>query len=398
MELEKLRNGIDREQALSFLKALVRVNSVNPPGNESEVAALIEEKMRRSPLTIQRSPLADNRENILVSLKNADARDDADKKHLIFSGHLDTVPIGNQKWDDNPWGAAEKEGKLFGRGTSDMKSGVAAMLIAMEQIAASGLKLAGDLSFLGTAGEEVDGQGASLAIQEQAVQSATAMVIGEPTNNQLCIAHKGVLWLEVIINGKTAHAGWPDKGISAISAMNEFINAFKIDHPVSDPLLGHATLNLGVIKGGIAPNMVADSCQLTVDFRTVPGIEAQNVYAQAKQILTALSEKLQITYEVNVLNNMHYVSTSPSDPFIQLSANILSQTMNQSSHFGGANYYSDGSKFIEVKPNLPILIFGPGNPDQAHQPNEWVAIDKFYDAIVFYMALALEYLGVSQEN
>jgi succinyl-diaminopimelate desuccinylase len=394
LEINELLHAIDKDKALSFLQSLVRINSVNPPGNERLMTEYIADTFGESGLTVEKYPLDADRENVLLTLKGSESSPGQMRKRLVLSGHLDTVPIGNGQWQEDPWGAHVKDGKLYGRGSSDMKSGVAAMILALEAIAQSGIKLKGDLSFLGTAGEEVDGRGARLAIQEGTVSETTALVIGEPTNNQLFIAHKGVLWLEITINGKTAHAGWPDKGINAISAMHQFVNELEKFHPVHDKILGNSTVNLGLIDGGIAPNMVADSCRLTIDCRTVPGLEAESIYQRAEEILTALSENMDISYNLKVLNDMHFVSTPQEDPFIQLSANVLRETLNTEASFGGANYYSDGSLFTKENADLPILIFGPGHPDQAHQPDEWVSIDQFYDAIRYYAVLAIRYLGV----
>lgn len=398
MEVNEILDAIDQNRALAVLQRLVRINSVNPPGHERLLTDYIAEVFEKSGLLTKKYPLDTERENLTLTLHGAESSPSVPRKSLVFSGHLDTVPLGNVPWQEDPWGAHVLEGKLYGRGASDMKSGVAAMIMALETIAQSGIRLKGDLTFLGTAGEEVDGRGAKWAIHEGSVSAATALVIGEPTNNQLLIAHKGVLWLEITIQGKTAHAGWPDKGVNAISAMHQFINELGKSDPIHDKILGNSTVNLGLIDGGIAPNMVADSCRLAIDCRTVPGLEAEAIHARTQAILTALSGKMEISYDIKVLNDMHFVSTSQDDPFIQLSADVLRKTLHAEATFGGANYYSDGSQFTVENEHLPILIFGPGHPDQAHQPDEWVDLNHFYDAIRYYAALAIRYLGVEQES
>ncbi|MCO7174827.1 M20 family metallopeptidase [Sporolactobacillus kofuensis] len=397
MGTDDIFQSIDQDRALFFLQSLVQINSVNPPGNERLVAEYIEEWLKNSGLDVAVNHLEDNRSNITVTL-NGSVDSKHPRQHLFFSGHLDTVPLGNKEWTEEPWGGQVHAGKLYGRGSSDMKSGVAAMILALEALSRSNVQLQGDLSFLGTVGEEVDGRGARSAILKGDVSTATAMVIGEPTDNQVLIAHKGVLWLEVTIHGKTAHAGWPDKGVNAISAMHHFVSEFEKFQPIHDKILGQPTMNLGLVNGGIAPNMVADYCQMTFDMRTVPGLESEDVYRRAQDLLSALSETMDISFEIKVLNDMHYVSTAQEHPFIQLAADVLEQTLNKQPIFGGANYYSDGSLFTKENKEMPILIFGPGNPDQAHQPDEWVAINNFYDSIRFYISLALSYLGENDER
>ncbi|WP_139691685.1 M20 family metallopeptidase [Sporolactobacillus terrae] len=396
MTINALINELDRDQAIRFLQSLVQINSVNPPGNERKIVELITKRFEHYVHSVQKYKLDTNREDVFITLKGSDTRSQP-KRHLILSGHLDTVPTGNQAWKTDPWSALIQDGKLYGRGASDMKSGVAAMVLTLELIAKSGIKLRGDLSFLGTAGEEIDGRGARLAIQERAISNATALVIGEPTNNQLCIAHKGVLWLEIIIGGKAAHAGWPDAGVNAISAMHQFIDALEHFKSVHDCILGNSTVNLGLISGGIAPNMVADTCKLTIDFRTVPGLEVEGIYNYTEEILKKISEKMNVTYRIKVLNDMHYVSTPKENLFIQLSGKVFKEMFKGNVHFGGANYYSDGSLFTKENSRLPILIFGPGDPNQAHQLNEWVYLDYYFKAIHFYLLLAIQYLGVEDQ-
>ncbi|GGL56956.1 M20 family metallopeptidase [Sporolactobacillus putidus] len=391
MSIEDIYRLIDEDDAVLFLKSLIRLNSVNPPGSEKKVAELIKERSEKAGLKASLFTFEPGRSNLFV--EGASNRTEKENRNLVLSGHLDTVPIGNGKWEHDPWSADQDGDRLYGRGSSDMKSGAAAMILALETIQKSGVRLKGNLSFLGTAGEEVDGRGARSVLREGIIKNATAMVIGEPTNNELLIAHKGVLWLEIIINGKTAHAGWPENGVNAISAMHVFVQKLgEIDLP-NHEILGKSTLNLGLINGGTAPNMVADRCQLTIDIRMVPGQERDGILHQVKTILAAISDPMGITYKVNVLNNMLPVSTSREDPFIKVSADTLQEVLDKKPIFGGANYYSDGSIFTTENKNIPILIFGPGNPVMAHQPNEWVDLRNFIDSIRYYIALAVHYLG-----
>jgi succinyl-diaminopimelate desuccinylase len=141
--------------------------------------------------------------------------------------------------------------------------------------------------------------------------------------------------------------------------------------------------------------MVADFCQLTIDIRTVPGQNHEQIEQEIKNILSAISDK--VTYEVKVLNNMLCVGTPKNDDFINLSSTVLEKYLKKEPELAGANYYTDGSVFTIKKKNTPILIFGPGNPDLAHQPDEWVDTTKYLEAIRYYIALAVHYLGVKPQ-
>ncbi|MGG3639980.1 M20 family metallopeptidase [Bacillus gobiensis] len=398
MNIEDIFCLIDEEDAISFLQSMIRINSVNPPGNEHQMAVLIKERIEKAGLTAITDTIDDNRTNLIVRRKGDQRHSNNQKKNLVFSGHFDTVPAGSETWQRDPWSAEIDKNKLYGRGASDMKSGVSAMILALEYIHRSGLQLDGDLSFLGTVGEEVDGLGARKATEAGWIDDASAIVIGEPTNNKVTIAHKGVLWVEVTIRGNSAHAGWPDKGVNAILAMHKLISELEKMELSSHEILGNSTINLGMIHGGTAPNMVADYCKLTIDVRTVPGQDHDKVVLQVKNILSSISDIMKVSYEVRVLNNMLCVGTSKNDDFIKLSSNVLYNYLNEVPELTGANYYTDASVFTIKKKNTPILIFGPGDPALAHQPNEWVDTRKYMEAIRYYIALAVNYLGVSSDG
>ncbi len=189
------------------------------------------------------------------------------QKTLVFSGHFDTVPVGNVDWTVPVFEGKQEGNRIYGRGASDMKSGVAAMILAIECIEKAGVKLNGDLKFIGTVGEEVDCLGAKEVVKKGQINQATAIVISEPTGNKVAIAHKGALWLEITMYGKTAQVRCQTHGVNAIVAINDFINElnrYEIRYNRHD-LLGDSTLNIGMIQGGVGANVVPDQCKLTID-------------------------------------------------------------------------------------------------------------------------------------
>src|SRR5699024_8876831 len=146
----------------------------------------------------------------------------------VFSGHLDTVPIGNKdNWDSPPFSGYLKNGRIYGRGSCDMKGGVAALIEALIRIKESKELPTANIIFIGTAGEEVDCIGAKEIIKEKTIKNAGAMVIAEPSNNQVYSAHKGALWIEIEVYGKTAHGSMPNEGINAIVHMMEVLKRMK---------------------------------------------------------------------------------------------------------------------------------------------------------------------------
>ncbi|PLR81628.1 succinyl-diaminopimelate desuccinylase [Bacillus canaveralius] len=384
---------IDEREAINFLRSLININSVTNTGSEKAVSDVIKDRLKRSNLTLFPDPISEKRENLIVSY-NHEMKDE-DCKTLIFSGHFDTVPPGNVTWNYGIFEGEIKENKLFGRGTTDMKSGVAAMVMAIECIEKAQIKLNGNLRFVGTVGEEVDCFGAKRVIRNGQVEDATAIVIGEPTANKVKIAHKGVLWLKISIFGKTAHGSMPSLGVNAIWGMNHFINelrnySLKYEH---HPILGESTINIGMIQGGVSTNVVPDQCTIYLDIRTVPGQNHEDIERDIKTLVEKTTKQNSMSFQMETINDLACVHTANEDPFIGLAKNTNKSLLNNDQPAGGVNYYTDGSIYNKALPHVPILIYGPGEPEIAHQPDEWVDLQKYIDSIKFYIKLAVDYLA-----
>ncbi|MDQ0178458.1 M20 family metallopeptidase [Bacillus chungangensis] len=388
----------DTEAAIHFLQKLIKINSINPPGNELDVAKLLQKELAHTDLTVKIDEFETGRANILIantSTKSATMRQP--RKRLVLSGHLDTVPLGKETWKIDPFQGKIEGNRIYGRGSTDMKSGLAAMIFALRLVSERKVSLDGDVVLVGTAGEEVDGCGAKRAIQKDWLDNCTAMIVGEPTANEIVTAHKGTLWVSIALFGKTAHGSMPEQGKNTLLAMNEVINElqrsflFKIDQHA---LLGKNTINFATIEGGIQTNMVPDDCRMTVDIRTIPGQSHQIIFSNIEKIVKMICEKHQVTSKIDILNNMGAVSTPTNHPFIELAA-ACKQALSghsQKVSFQGVNYYTDASVFTTYLPTVPVLLFGPGEPHLAHQPNEWADIEKYIFSIRYYVYLIIGYL------
>jgi succinyl-diaminopimelate desuccinylase len=379
-------------EAVDLLKQMIRLKSVNPPGDEEPVARLLQSVLQKSGVETEIQQLAPNRSNLVARIRGTGG-----KGSLIFSGHMDTVPPGDIAWEFDPYGAAEKDGRIYGRGASDMKSGLAAMTTAMMEIARSRVALQGDLILAATAGEEVDCCGARAMVEEGLLQEAAAMVIGEPSNGKIFIAHKGALWLEITAYGKTAHGSMPEQGVNAIEHMNRFINALREQFRFryeADDLLGEPSLNLSVISGGVKTNVVPDMCRLQIDIRTVPGQNHQEIVEELRRLLAELEEQTHARFELAILNDKPSVRTSASHGVVALALATAEELFGQTFDPAGVRYFTDASVFVPGSGgSLPVIIYGPGDEKLAHQPNEYVEIHKYLEAIQFYKELAIRFLS-----
>ena len=379
-------------EAIDFLKKLLKTNSVNPPGNEEEVARIIADKLKENGIEATIRSLGPNRAYLVARVKGK-----GNRKSLVFSGHMDTVPPGDMPWEHGPFEADEIDGCIYGRGASDMKSGLAALTMAMIEIAKSQVSLEGDLVLAATAGEEVDSLGSRTMIEDGILNDAGAMIIGEPSNGEIFVAHKGALWIEVVSYGKTAHGSMPEQGINAINNMVTFMNAlfnkFKFNYK-EDSMLGGPTLNIGTISGGVRTNVVPDMCRMQIDIRTVPGQIHQEILSDIKGLLKGIESNSNAKFDINILNDLVAVGTSIEDPLIKLALSTADELFNREYTPKGVRFYTDASTFVPgLGNNLPVLIYGPGNETMAHKPNEYVEVSKYIDSIRFYKEVALRYLG-----
>ena len=378
-------------EAIDFLKKLLVTNSVNPPGNEEEVAQIISDKLKENGIEATIRSLGHNRAYLVARVKGK-----GNRKSLVFSGHMDTVPPGDMPWVYGPFEAKEIDGCIYGRGASDMKSGLAALTMAMIEIAKSEVSLEGDLVLAATAGEEVDSLGARAMIEDGILNDAGAMIIGEPSNGEIFVAHKGALWIEIVSYGKTAHGSMPEQGINAIDNMVTFINVlnkFKFNYK-EDSLLGGPTINIGTISGGVRTNVVPDMCRMQIDIRTVPGQKHQEILSDIKGLLKKIESNSKAKFDINILNDLVAVGTSIEDPLIKLALSSADELFNREYTPRGVRFYTDASTFVPgLGNNLPVLIYGPGNETMAHKPNEYVEVSKYIDSIRFYKEVALRYLG-----
>lgn len=385
-EIFKLFN---ENEIIELLQKMIILKTVNPPGDEKPLAALLADEMNSFGMEASVEDLAENRANVTGRLRGT-----GEKKSLLFNGHLDTVPPGDIKWEYGPYSGEMVDDKIFGRGSADMKSGLAAMIIAAKAIKKSNIELKGDLIISGTAGEETDSIGAVEFLKSGGLKDVGAIVIGEPSSCGINVSEKGAFWLKITTYGKTAHGAFPDRGINAIIHMNMLIaELVKYEFTYKEnKLLGYPTMNISTIKGGVKTNVVPDICEATIDIRTVPGMKHEDILNDIISIIDRLKENTKgFNAAIEILNDRASVETQCDDPFVVLAQNIIKEELNKTEEPKGVNFYTDASVFLPAT-NLPAIFYGPGDADMAHQPNEYVQAKRLLEAAKFYTAIAIKYL------
>ena len=388
-QYEDLVQRIDETEVVSLCGELVRFHSVNPPGDELAIAQFAADHLREAGLTVEMVPHGPHRASLLARLKGS-----GELPALVYCGHLDVVPVGEAQWEHDPFGGALVAGELWGRGSSDMKSGVAAMMTAAKVLARAKLPLRGDLVLAFTAGEEVDELGAVTLAARPDWGPLQALVISEPTRNGICVAEKGQFWVELSAYGKAAHGSTPHLGQNAIMMMVALLSELEqLAVPyVEHPLLGGFTRSVGTIQGGVSTNIVPERCVATLDHRTVPGQDHGTVVSQIQALIADLSRRLPgFRASAKVITNLPAVATPPDHPIVQRFSGVVTRVTGEPSIPRGVAYATDAASLVPVL-KVPLIICGPGDADLAHQRNERVQVDKLIESARIFTLAAVELL------
>ncbi len=370
--------------AVALTQTLVRMNTVNPPGNEDPCCAALADLLSAAGFSCARYEFAPRRTSLVAKIGGR-----SDKAPLCFTGHVDVVPLGAAPWRYDPFAAEIVDGKLYGRGASDMKSGVAAFVAAALDLAA-GLKEGPGLVLIVTAGEETGCEGAfDLARRHQVgriLGSAGAIVVAEPTANYPLVGHKGAFWLKARTTGVTAHGSMPERGDNAIYKAARAVSAlerFEFE-AAPHPLMGRATLNVGTIRGGLNINSVPDAAEIGIDIRSIPGIDHPALYGC---LCRHLGEEVQLDTVLDVAS----VYTDPADPWMQRVFAVMAPLLGEAPVPRSVSYFTDAAALTHAYGGAPTVILGPGEPQLAHQTDEYCHVHRIEQAVVAYRRIIEEW-------
>lgn len=378
------------QEGYEFLKEIIGMNTVK--ANEKNVADRIEQILLKHGIESEQIEFGPNRTSLIATIEGKEPG-----PTLAFSGHMDVVSVGTVEWDTDPFEAVEKEGRLYGRGTSDMKSGVAALLTAAIRIKEAGGPEKGKLKLVFTPDEEQGGIGAEQLVDLGYLKDIDACIIGEPSSNGIIRAHKGVLWTNFITYGQTAHGSTAELGNNAVERMLDFLTILRERFDLEqahDELLGNCTVNVTVFNGGDSVNVVPDKASVDIDIRTVPGQSHEEIYHDFQALIDELQEQDEgFEIEMNNIANLLPLRTADENPLVQNGQKIIKKVTGENKELGTLAGGTDGSEFVRANPDMAVVILGPGSFDLAHQPNEYVNIQDFYDAIDIYEQLATVYFS-----
>ena len=366
-----------------LLRELVALPSVNPaflPANdpragERNVAEFLGATAAMAGLEVSFQPVFRGRSNLLARLPPRGKM----RQRILLAPHLDTVVA-----EDSQFAPRIKEGRLFGRGACDTKGSVAAMLAALTELANRRQRPAEtEITFVGLVDEE-NAQAGSRALAANGFHADLA-IVGEPTCLKVVTAHKGSLWLRLQTRGKSAHGARPELGRNAVHAMARIVDLLQTRYAAQlrrkhHPLLGTATVSVGVIAGGTQANIVPDECTILVDRRTLPGETEASVWRELRALLKAQGLEAQCVDDKQAPCSP--LETNPKNPLVTRFLQSVGQHRP-----AGVHYFCDAAVLAEA--GIPSIAFGPGDIAQAHTADEWIALDSLEGA----RAKLLKFLG-----
>lgn len=359
---------------------LIRAESTARTG-ELAAAEIISAELASSAVDCRIDSWGRNRANITARVQSAGR-----KPPLLFACHLDVVAAAGS-WKYPPFEGAECEGRIYGRGSADMKGGIAAAVAAIRQIVDSEIELAGDIIFAALAGEETDSCGARRFAAGNHPRVA-GVVIPEPTDFTIVTAHRGMLWLEVKTFGRAAHSSTPQLGVNAITSMKNLLvelDDYKIPFE-PHKLLGNCSMSINTITGGKEINVVPDGCVIGIDIRTLPGQRSEQIISDFEKIFTKLKRKNpQFEASVSIVREVGALETDPQCGFVKDFCSAVQ--INETKAVG---FTTDGPHFASFR--APVVIFGPGKPRLAHKQDEYIEIADLQKAAEFYKDIILKFL------
>lgn len=381
---------MEKQEKIDILKHIIQIKSVND--NETEVADYIASLFEKYPnAKVEKVNYAPNRDNLAVTIGNPKGQ------RLGFSGHMDVVDPGDlSKWTHDPFGGEVADGKIFGRGASDMKTGLTAQVIAMLEFLEDGVELPGEIRLLATVGEETGEYGAATLTDEGYADNLAGLVISEPSGlDQITYTARGVIDYRIESTGKAAHSARPQNGINAIDNLMVYYNEIqKVMAPFNkvNPILGGVLHNVDLIEGGEQINSIPAKAWLMANMRTIPEYPDQVFYDAIEKLVAELNERPGFDLKLSYSFPEEAIPGQPDAPLVKLAQKVSKETFGKEAQPVGSGGANDGAEFLRAKGDFTSIVYGPGS-ETSHMPDEYVELADFLKSIDFYKKLALEFLA-----
>jgi len=366
------------EDVLQLLSDLVKTPSVC--GQENRIAHYIADWLEKNKLDVEMIDVKPNRPNVVVKLKG-----EQPGPHVLLNGHMDTVEPGNG-WARDPFGAEVEDGRMYGRGSLDMKSGLACILWVASALREEDLPRRGELMITAVVDEETIARGTYALVQRNLTKDIQFAMIPEPSNLKVITAHRGRAVFEIEVRGKAAHSGWPEQGINAIEKAAVLVNALPKIRGPHHPTIGDATINTLKIEGGQGEVMlVPDRCRILIDRCLVPGYTTDEALQDMRRLISEIGIDAEAKLPVRETPFCEPFEILNDDPHGQVvmeaATKVLGKPAETAFHVGPCD------SCILVNPGrVPTIEFGPSGSG-LHQPDEYVELESVKKTAAVYHSI-----------
>ncbi|MGL5549240.1 MAG: ArgE/DapE family deacylase [Culicoidibacterales bacterium] len=378
---------MEQQQKIEILQKLIQIDTTN--GNEAAAASYLADVFHEFGIASEQLSYCDERANLIVEVGTGN-------KTLGFSGHLDVVSAGNHAdWTYPPFSATHSDGKIYGRGATDMKAGLAAAVVAMIELAQDP-SFSGKLKLLATVGEEIGLLGARQLTEQGYVDGIDAMIIGEPTQNTIVFAHKGVFSYRVESRGVSAHSSVPELGKNAIDKLIAFYISLQAELgkiTAHNEVLGAFVHNTSLIEGGTQINSVPDYAQIVGNVRTIPEFDNEKIEQLLRDVIAKMNDHdPESDLRLVVTQSSYPMFSQPEAEIVKIAQTVGEAIIGQKIPCIGISGGTDACEFTRGNPKMPIIIFGPGN-ETPHMVDEYVEVANYLQMIEVYQAIAKQFFA-----
>lgn len=389
-EEKDVLDRISLQEITELTRSLVGAAGENPPGGEDAAVAVLADACAARELDCALTQVEPGRANLAATVPGGTG------PGLLLLGHTDVVPIGDG-WSVDPTAGLVRDGRLFGRGSTDMKGGLAACVVAMAALRSAGISLSGPVELSAVIDEEETGKGIRHFMAEQDRSHFVGCIVAEPTDLQTIVAARGDAYLEFTVRGRAAHSGNPGDGINAIYGAAALVADLEAWHEElkdgAHPLVGSPTWSVGQIQGGTGTSTVPAECRVVADRRLLPDESIGTVLVAVRRRLASLGlDERGLRIDVRDTMDMPGFETPSDHPFVVTTDRALAAAGGPGMPFGGWTAACDGG-FVSRDAGVPVVVLGPGSvADQAHRPDESVALEELLIASRAYALTAMRLL------
>jgi succinyl-diaminopimelate desuccinylase len=394
---------VDADELVALTRELIRLPSVVRPGDPSATEAAVADHVHRwfvkEGFDVEVYEVAPGRPNVLAVLGEK-----GEGRSLLLEGHTDVVTEGDPAlWTHPPFAADLVDGRIYGRGAADMKSGLAAAMVAAAAIKRSGTRLAGRLVVGALVDEEGDMLGVRHLCQTPIGRELNAAIICEPEENELCLEQRGVVWARVILRGRMAHGAMPEAGVNPITgvgallrevpALQKRLRALCARSKYLRPPTVTPTIVRAPLAGVPQANVIPGGAEATLDIRLTPGPDADAVAAEIEAACRRAADAANgLTIEWRPVNGYRLATRVEKDEaLVTAMMKAVRQATGRTARFGGVPGSTDGT-ILRMTLGIPIVTCGPGDRLIPHQVDEYVDVSQLVDAARIYVASVLNYL------